>query len=282
MAIHYLFYVVFFMQIFLLSYYYPHKIVGRIKQLQKECPPSTHPKLYPANSSNGQLGNKAYQWLSFVVLLVGVILYFYIFFQMQKGLISLDNVDFVPLVFGLLQCVPYIVLELSSAKQLKLMRQANTQTKRQAELRPRHLFSYISPLKVIAAAGMFILCMFGMAYFEQFKLTPDLIVLFGSLFLAHALFIGVGTKLLVGQKSDPHQSPDDRVKVTTATLNTYIYTSLLISVYFLLNRSVDFFQWQDLEVIFNSAYFMLLGMFSMGSLLRKVQIRDINFDVYRA
>ena len=52
----------------------------------------------------------------------------------------------LPLMYGMLQFTPMIFLELLGAKQLKLMRKTDNRTNRKAELQPRRLFNYISPL----------------------------------------------------------------------------------------------------------------------------------------
>ncbi|WP_340679654.1 hypothetical protein, partial [Paraglaciecola sp.] len=189
---------------------------------------------------------------------------------------------FVPMLLGLIQAIPYVLLELFNFKQLKVMRVLNTQSKRQADLAPRSLFSFVSPVKVFSALVLFVTCVVSLLYFENFTLSNELMILLGSLLLSNGLFVFVTVNLLYGKKMDPHQSAGDRVKVIRTNLNSFVYTSILISVFFILNKSVDAFNWQHIEIIFNSLYWQLVISFSVGSLPRGTRLSEINFEVYRA
>lgn len=275
-------YLIFLSQIILISYYYPKKIGNRIKHMLHDYPASTHPKLYPQSEAKLLSGHTVFKWLNWAVLLVGSGVFAYVLYVIEQQQKSIAQLAFVPMAYGLIQAIPYVFLELSNFKQLKIMRELVKQTKRQAELTPRHLFDFIGPVKFFTAVLLFIICVISLLYFEHFTLTADLMVLLGSMILANGLFIFVTLHLLYGKKMDPHQSASDRAKVIRANLNSFVYTSILISVYFMLNKSVDAFNWQSLEIIFNSLYWQLVIILSTGSLLRGSSLQNINYDVYRA
>jgi len=44
-----IFYVVFLSQILLISFYFPRKVLQRIRFIVETYPPSTHPRLYPVS-----------------------------------------------------------------------------------------------------------------------------------------------------------------------------------------------------------------------------------------
>ena len=282
MFINYVFYLVFALQIVLLSYYYPKKISARMKQVVEKYPPSTHPKLYPESAAQQQSANNKFIWASRVILGLGFILAAPLFYALQQNITSTAKMALVPLVFGLIQAIPYLMIEIISCRHLKLMRQMNTKVTRQAELAPRQLFSFIEPYKVFSAIVLFLVCIGSIAYFEQFKLTADLLVLLVSMLLSNGLFVVLTLRLLYGKKLDPYQSNADRSKIITASVNSFVFTSVLISVYLALNRSVDVFGLQDIEIIFNSLYWQLVAFMSTGSMLRNNAVADLNFEVYRA
>jgi hypothetical protein len=282
MDTNYLFYIVFLSQLLLLSYYYPKKIAKRITLLLQDFPPSTYQKLYPQSEASLRAGQQIFKWLNVAFLLIGSALLVLLIYLFELDLKTSSKLAFVPMAFGLLQGIPYFLLEVSNCKQLKLMRKLNTQTKRQADLAPRHLFSFISPVKVFSAVVLFITCVLSLLSFEHFILSSDLMVLLGSMLLSNGLFVFITIKLLYGKKLDPHQSSSDRAKVISANLNSFVYMSLLISIYFILNKSVDAFNWQSVEIILNSLYWQFVIFLSVGSLLRGTRANDINFEVYRA
>lgn len=282
MHTHYLVYGVFLSQLLLISYYYPKQIGQRIKQLLQNYPASQYPKLYPNSEAKFGAGNTVFQWLNVTMLLLGAVILALLVYLLEQNIKTAAQLSFLPLIFGLLQAIPYGYLELSNNKQLKVMREANTQTKRQAELAPRNLFSFISPTKVACAAVLFVVCVLSLLYFAQFTLSFDLMVLLGAMLLSNGLFVAITIKLLYGKKLDPYQSASDRARVIRANLQSFVYTSILISVFFILNKSVDAFNWHQAEIIFNSLFWLLVMTFSTGSLLSGSRLSDINFDVYRA
>jgi hypothetical protein len=281
METNYLAYVVFLSQLMLLSYYYPKKIGTRIKQLLQDYPASSFPKLYPRSEAKLLAGYLVFQYINWGVLLIGALGFGWVIYAVEFDIKSTAQLAYVPLVLGLIQAIPYMLLELSNYQQLKVMRALNNQSRRHAELAPRNLFSFISPAKVLSAVVLFITCAVSMLYFEHFTLSKELIVLLSAMLLSNGLFVFVTINLLYGKKMDPHQSAADRAKMIRANLHSFVYTSILISVYFILNKSVDAFNWQHIEIIFNSLYWQLVIFLSIGALLRGASLDTINFDVYR-
>lgn len=282
METNYLAYLVFLAQLILLSYYYPTKIAGRIKQLLQDYPASAYPKLYPQSETKLLAGQQLFKGLNWGILILGTLVLCVLIYTLEQELKTAGQLAFVPMLLGLIQAIPYVLLELFNFKQLKVMRELNTQSKRQADLAPRSLFSFVSPVKVFSALVLFVTCVVSLLYFENFTLSNELMILLGSLLLSNGLFVFVTVNLLYGKKMDPHQSAGDRVKVIRTNLNSFVYTSILISVFFILNKSVDAFNWQHIEIIFNSLYWQLVISFSVGSLPRGTRLSEINFEVYRA
>lgn len=282
MLINYLFYIVFTMQVIMLSFYYPRKINERIRFVMRTYPPETHPKLYPQAGGQAHKNSQLFVWVSHLILGLGILLAAAMFFILEQAELSTSKLAQVPLMFGLVQAIPYLLIEVLTKRQINLMRELNQRSVRQADLTPRHLFQFIEPYKIYTAVLLFVLCVACMLYFEGFNLSADLVVLLLSMVLCNGLFVVLTLKLLFGKKQDPYQSDADRNRMITANLHAFTFTSIIVSVYFILNRSVDVFGLQHVEIIFNSLYWQFVVWLSTGTILRNNTLGQINFDVYRA
>ena len=156
MSIHILFYALFLSQIILISYYYPTQIIKRIDGVLKKFPPKDYPKLYPESLDNVITGKKRYQLLNQIILIIGLVL---------MGIYAVMSSDYegnqkfaegLPLMFGMIQFIPFMLLEISSFRQFKLMREANKSTSRTAGLSPRKLFDYVSPISKWVSFSSFV------------------------------------------------------------------------------------------------------------------------------
>ncbi|WP_158966074.1 hypothetical protein [Paraglaciecola sp. L3A3] len=281
MWIELLFSFMFSVQIVLISYYYPKKIKSKMAYIFEHYPHSTHAKLYPKGYETALKGKIVFGLINGAILLLGLGIMVVISMVLFTGDKTLDQFNMVPMMYGLVQAIPFFILELSAFKQFKLMRNLNTDSKRSAELNPRGLFSFISPMQLFAAVAMFIICSYLILSFNNFVFDFDIAILFGSMVLANLLFIVLGYILVRGKRLDPHQSAKDRHTATQAALRSYISVSILISIFFIFNRSVDTYLLELWEPIFNTLYWLLVVLLSTGTMLKHVDLHDINFDVYK-
>ena len=105
---------------------------------------------------------------------------------------------------------------------------------------------------------------------------------FSSLHLVHALFIALAIGQLTGKRLDPHQAVKDRSQQTEFSLQSMVAVSMLVSLFFIANSAVDFFQLGYLEILINSIYFQVIAFFGIGGMLRNIRLDNTNFDVYKA
>ncbi|TWX56297.1 hypothetical protein [Colwellia hornerae] len=282
MSINILFYVLFLSQIILISYYYPKQIIKRIEGVLKKFPPESYPKLYPESADKVIAAKIRYQLLNQIILVIGLLL---------MGLYALMSKDYdngqkfaegLPLMFGMVQFIPFMLLEVSGCRQFKLMRKANKSTSRSADLTPRHLFNYVSPLLVISAVLLLFTFIFFDLYIHDFTITNDLIIKIITLSLVHALFIGLAVWHLTGKRLDPHQAIKDRSSQTQFSLQSMGSVSIFLSLFLMANSAVDVFELGYMEIIINSIYFQVIAFVGIGGMLRTDQIDTINFDVYKA
>jgi hypothetical protein len=274
-----LFYIIFISQIWLISYYYPQQVVARIKYVIKNFPPEDYSKLYPEPPKKVESLQKTYIYFNYVVAIVGLAIMSYF------GLFTSNTTDkyleHIPLMYGMSQFIPLILLEVLGYKQLSLMRKMDNRTNRKAILQPRRLFDYVSPILVVAAALMYVIITAFELYMTQFTITFDLLVKLGSITLTNILFIGITLFNLYGKKLDPFQASEDRIKQVKFSIRSLIFISIFVSLFMMAQTLVNTFDLNYLEIIINSLYFQILAIFSMGAILRNFKVEEMNFDGYK-
>lgn len=279
--LNYLFYILFIMQILLISYYYPRQLLGRINLILKHNPPQTHPKLYPLKPGKVEQEQHTFELLNKTILAAGCAVLFALAVGEFKQSWQPSDLDSLPLIFGLVQFIPYLLLEISQAKQFKLMRALDTRHQREAELTPRRLFDFISPFKLALVVILFFSCLAVIMSSQEFQFTQEGMVLIGALLLSNIVMFSASARLLYGKKIDPHQALPDRLNLIKGNIQSTALVSILISSFFILNRSIEVFNLDHWEFILNSLYWQCLAVLGVGTLLRNTKIKNINFDVYR-
>ena len=282
MTIHILFYVLFLSQIILISYYYPKQIVKRIEGVLKNFPPENYPKLYPESTEKVIASKTHYQFFNQIILVIGVVLMVVYAFMSADYKGNEKFAESLPLMFGMVQFIPFMMLEISSCRQFKLMRKANKSTSRTAGLAPRKLFDYVSPIAVVSAIVLVFTYVIFDLYVHDFVFTSDIIIKIKTLGLVHALFIGLIIWQLTGKRLDPHQATKDRSQQTEFSIQSMFSVSMFASIFFIADSAVDVYQLGYLEIIINSIYFQVIAFFGIGGMLRTVRLDNINFDVYKA
>jgi len=282
MSVNILFYGLFLSQIILISYYYPKQIIKRIEAVLKNFPPEDYPKLYPESVDKVNAAKSRYKILNQIIIIIGLGL---------MGLHAFMSADYdgnqkfaegLPLMFGMVQFIPFMLIEVSGCRQFRLMRKANKSTSRTADLTPRHLFNYVSPLSVVSA----IMFLFGFILFDlyinDFIVSSDFIIKVLTLCLVHALFIGLTIWHLTGKRLDPHQATKDRSNQTEFSLQSMVTVSIFLSIFLMANSAVDVYQLYTLEILINTIYFQVIAFLGIGGMLRTMRVDNINFDVYKA
>ena len=150
-----LFYIAFLGQIFLISYYFPEKILGRMRYVLETYPPSKYPKLYPKPVEYYRIGQWAFKVINRFIILLGFLILLAMLFVVDHGSFADDGFisEAWPAAYGMIQFLPLMLLEFSEFSQFKLMRKANAATTRKAELRRRRLFGVVSPSLLGLASG---------------------------------------------------------------------------------------------------------------------------------
>lgn len=280
-----LFYIAFLGQIFLISHYFPQRITRRMRYMLDTYPPSEYPKLYPKPAEYRRLGIWIYEQANRAIVVIGLLLLVAIIFWVDHANFADDGFisEFWPAAYCLLQALPTIALELTEFGHHRLMRQANVTSIRKADLRPRRLFNFISPTLLATTIGIMLISITFGSYLYDFDVgwghdsaQQGLLVVGTNVF-----FVALGSWLLYSRKPDPHQATVDRTRHIAASLNSFAYVSIVVSVFMMYHAADGVYDIDYLDAAVMSIYFQAIVFLTMGHLLRSLPIESLNFDVYR-
>ena len=286
------FFFVFASQVLLISWFYPRRVVSRMRHVLQKYPPSTHPKLYPLPIEyyERRLRNCARVNLAITVagLLIITALVFGTFFTEWEGAIvtpistsgEWDAAIVYP--FFLVQIAGFGYLQLSGLKHYKAMAKAAPPRVRTTELRPRRLFDFVSPGTIVAVALVQLAFIAFILYYRRFEFPwftaagNIYIILVGN--LVWAVCIGL---LLRAKRADFHQAPKDRVDLIKLAMTLWLLLSIAaplgITAVLLVKAFADP---EFLEPVMNSLYVQIVAIAMIWPSLRH-RVDEINFDVYR-
>lgn len=280
-----LFYIAFMGQIFLISYYFPEKILGRMRYVLETYPPSHYPKLYPKPIEHYQIGQWKFRAINRFVIALGILILLAMLFVVDHSSFADDGFisEAWPAAFGMIQFLPLMYLELSECSQFRMMRKANVATTRKADLRPRRLFGFVSPWIVVLAILLYVATLLLDLYVNRFELHwgHDAIQRLVVITVTNLLLVAVGAWHLYGRKLNPHQSSEDRTRHIGTGLHSLLYMSMAMSVFFMTQAADDVYDMDFLDATLMSVYFQVIVILSLGHVLRSVSLKDIDFDVYK-
>lgn len=283
-----LFYLILLSQIFTLSYHYPMVIIKRYEYIFKHYPAKDYPKFYPTETFvNPEKIMKQrlniFKYMNFVIIVIGIAALIYAissgFRLNEKG-----GAEIFVVIYFFLQFVPHLLLELHIKKHNRQMREAFQNHKRTAELKPRGLFDFISPFWVFFAIGIFICNVVLFLYYEGFgnSWDDDVYLSIGVSTIINIVFAFMVFRFVNGAKFDPHQAYSDQLIVIKSTVHVLVFTSIMMSVFFIVINSVREYGLDKWEPILMSVYFQIIVIFGLGEQLRSIKVEDVDFEVYRA
>ena len=280
-----LFYIAFLGQIFVISWYFPEKVLTRMRYVMETYPPEQYPKLYPQSVERYRIGQAIFRNANRVVMLIGFAILLLVVFVIDHSTFADDGYisEFWPAVYGVIQFLPLIAMEISEFGQMKLMRKANVSSTRSANLRPRRLFDHISPRLVALTVTTIFATIFVDLYIHDFviSLGHDSIQRTLVLLATNGMLVALGAWLLYGRKLNPHQAVEDRARHVRAALTSFAYCSLVMSAFFVFTAIDDVFEIDFLDAAVMSLYFTIIVALSLGYLLHSQPLDEINFDVYK-
>ncbi len=281
-----IFYIVFLGQILLISYFIPKKLIGRMRYVMETYPPADYPKLYSKPIEDYSKAQWGFALSHKIIMALGFVILFSIMFLVDHSTFADDGYisEVFPMAYGLIQFLPLMYIEFSEYNQLKKMRSLNANPKRRANLRHRSLFDVVSPTLLSATLFLAVASVFYDFYTHDFSLNWDHDAAYRSLTLiiTNLVLVAFGAWHLYGKKLNPHQSSDDRLLLAAANLKSLLYVSMAMSIYFMSLAADDFYDLDFLDAILMSAYFQIIVVLSIGSIMRTIRPEDIDFSVYKA
>jgi len=280
-----LFYIAFLSQIFLMSYYFPNKLLARMRHVLATYPPQTYPRLYPRPIEHYKMAHLAFKYVSRFILLLGLLILFAIMFWVDHSTFAADGFisEVWPAAYGMLQFLPLMAIEFSEFSHFKQMRKANSVSKRSAYLRRRDLTDLVSPRLLAATVMLFAGAIIFDLYVHDFAVSwgHDTIQRALVMTATNGLLASVGAWSLYGRKLDPHQSAEDRIQRISVTLKSSLYISMALSVFIAMTAADDMYNMDFIDALIVSVYFQVVSLLSLGYTLSNIKPDEIDFDVYR-
>jgi hypothetical protein len=280
-----LFYIAFLSQIFLMSYYFPNKILARVQHVLSTYPPETYPKLYPRPIEQYKMAHRAFKYLSRFILLLGLFILYAIMFWVDHSTFADDGFisEAWPAAFGMIQFLPMIAVEFSEFGNFKMMRKVNTASKRTADLRRRSLTEFVSPMLLGLTVLFWAGAIFVDLYAHNFTVSwgHDTVQRAIVMTVTNGLLALVGAFHLYGRKMDPHQATQDRIQVISVNLRSLLFVSMALSVFIAMTAADDLYNLDFLDAVVVSIYFQVVALLSLGYALNSIKLDDIDFDVYK-
>lgn len=272
-----LFYFVFLSQVLLISFYFPRKILGRVKHVVEKYPPSAYPRLYPVSLDVMKKAQRTYWNMNLFALLAGIVLVFVGLLWPSEDMLHWDS-ESVLVIYLLLQYSPMIIAATAGFTYFNLMRKADSRSTRKAELRRRSVLDFVSPAVLGLAIFVYVAFVLLIVYVRQFEFPW-----FGGysnivgITVANLVFAGVIVHNLYGKKKDPYQAYEDRARQIGVTIRGLVWTSILATAFVALSIGLAAFDLRHLQPITLSLYFQTVAVITF----RATRIDDVNFEVYR-
>ena len=269
-----LFSIAFLSQIILASIYIPSRIVRRMSFVFETYPPSTHPLLYPKPLDDYARMQQGYRVANWVIAGVGFSVLAVSMFA-PRGREVMNAMAFL---FFLIQILPLIWIEATVRKELKLMRSLNPRTTRTAELNPRKLFDVLTPALFWTTVVVYLAFWVFVAWFRQFDypwfggFINNLIITGLNVFLASILLW-----FMYGKKLNPHQSSEDRMRITRRLATVMCLVSIAVTLYAVITIFLSAEDARAFQPFARSVYFQVIILLSVQT----YRVDSLDFDVYR-
>lgn len=264
----------FLSQAALISFYYSRRIITRMERILEDYPPSEYPKLYPRPAQRYNNGHRNFRLLNNVIFALGLVLTV-VFLLVPRGG---DWDHAYSTWYFLLQLTPVAFLDFRALKEFRLMRETNSDKMRKAELRPRSLLDFTTPLAIGVLIATYLGFVALVIYIRQFDFPwfGGYLNIAGitalNLFLAAFVY-----RRVYGKKIDPYQSSEDRMAQTTTIVNALISVSIAATLFIAIEIILGAFEMRHLKSITQCFYHLVIATLC----LRVYLPNKPDFEVYR-
>jgi hypothetical protein len=274
----YVLYIVFFGQIFVLSYYFPRKILALINTSIQQHPRAIYPKLYPLEDDAIKIKLRTYNIFNACVVTVGLAILAISIINNSDDLAGWDD-QAVLLAFLMLQYLPMLYLAVQAFTYLKLMREQNKLEQRTADLQPRKLLDFVSKSFLITATSSYCICVATVLYFVKYPFDgfAGLINIVGVTVIYAGLSLGIYHKLY-GKKRNPLQTNEDRTIETTVVIKLLVLTAICSSLYLAISLVLASLDMRDLGNVTYSLYLQAFVFY----IYKVMKFDRVDYSVYKA
>ncbi|WP_158970880.1 hypothetical protein [Paraglaciecola sp. L3A3] len=274
----YLLYGVFLGQIFVLSVYFPRKILGLIDTTIMQRPSADYPKLYPIDVTVIQGKLKLFALFNCLVVALGLGILAYSIFNTTDDLAGWDDQG-VLVSYLMLQYIPMIFLAVQGFIYLNLMRDKNKSIYRSADSTPRKLTDYVPKTLLICALVSYVLCVATIIYFNQYPFDgfAGLVNILGVSVIYVGLGFGIYQKLY-GKKYNPLKATNDRKFETTVVLKLLVLSAIFSSLYLTISLILASLDMRDLGNVIYSVYLQIFVFY----IYQVMKFDQVDYSVYKA
>ncbi|SDE10408.1 hypothetical protein [Kordiimonas lacus] len=285
-AVMVIYYAAFLGQIYLLSHYFPGRFIARVRYVIDNFPVKEYPKLYPNAGPNfaanmaGKL--KLFRRVNNGIAIIGLLI--------LAGMLGsgyrpdpLGGDEIFVMFYFFLQFIPFFIVAVKEHKQYKALRAAFKEARRTADLRPRHLFDFVSPVAVFAA-----LVCFGawLVYYLTVKgwdqpWEEEVYISVGMTTGMNLLYAWIIARFIYGKKLDPYQASKDYMKTVEAITKVLVYSSIGISLFHITTVAADEYALEAFDPVLTSLYMQYCVLIGFGVMLGTAKVEDFDFSVYR-
>ncbi len=272
-----LLYLAFSMQVIFISWYMPKYLIKQSKNILDKHPEKQYPKLYPISRDAIDMGINNFKNINRVILLIGIYIIAYGAYSQSEEMLNVDS-SAILIGFFLLQYVPFMIMEFTGFKFLKLMRLANKQSIRKADLQPRKLINYFSPLHLSLLVISNLVFIGVVEYFVRhpFEHFGGYSNLLGLVFFDIFMFSIIAWNIY-GKTKNPHLSTKDQTVQIEKIIKVSVLSIMMVTVFLTLELIMSATGTRYLIDTLMSVYFLLLAFIGMSA----YRLDNLNFEVYR-
>lgn len=281
-----LFYIVFLSQIFVISIYYPRKFCERMRYVFEHFPPEEYPKLYPGPfeyyaQSAQKRGLKVFLGINYIIALTGLIVLVSMVRSGYEPDIKGGDEIFVAAYFFLQAC-PLFYIGRKEFLQYQLMRENFALKVRSAELAPRRLFDFVSPVALCIAITLYIVWLVYFLSVKEWGAIDSLEVytVIALITGMNIFFIMIVRQFIYGKKLDPYKSRPDQIKQAKTMAWVHVLSSIGVSLFLIFTQIADEYALEVFDPVMTSFYLQLCIIFGTGLVMRSISIQDLDFSVY--
>jgi hypothetical protein len=286
-----LFFIVFLSQVLLISWFYPRRVIGRMRHVLETHPPSTHPKLYSQPPEFYDCWLRNYARLNLAIVIAGVSIIVGLILGTLGG--EWDGAIVTPFStsgewdaaivtpFFLVQIVAIVYLEVSSRTHYQAMAKAAPPRVRTTELRRRRIVDFVSPAVLVTAVLMNVAYIAFVLYYRRFGFewftAAGNIAGVAMMFLFLSAVIGWALR---APRVDPYRAPQDRVALLGLAVKQMVAIVIAMPVLVVIQLIVKLYDPEFLEPVIASLHVQIAALVMLWPVYR-YRVDKVDFDVYK-